>query len=308
LWKAFSLLTEGTNAGDEFVRQTIMLLGVLFGLLAVQTVLQVVNETAVSILQAESQQQLNARIMSKMPEIPYRLFEDNAFQARYGLLISQASHRPGMLVEYFVSSVGALGSALAIAITLIVLSPLLVVFLLALIPFTIVESRYHMKIVELQTNSSPALFRMMYLTQKSIDATWQRDIRVHNSTILNDEYRMLARGYLSNLKRLLRRYQVIRVGVGLGGAAIMTLAMGVVFWHMNQSPAGLAEGAILLPALIMGLSQGKAFASSWGFLMECFGYITQLFDFFNESFGTPERVTPLPATPPLSPLRAPGLR
>jgi hypothetical protein len=136
---------------------------------------------------------------------------------------------------------------------------------------------------------------MMYLSQRSIDATWQRDIRVYNSTILDEEYRMLAHSYLSNLKRLLRRYQLIRVAVGMGVAAIMTLAMGAVFWHINQSPAGPAEAAILLPALFMGLTQGKSFSSCWGSLTECLGYIAQVMDFLNQSFEKTELVPPLPA-------------
>jgi ABC-type multidrug transport system fused ATPase/permease subunit len=290
VWQAFSLVLAGTGPGHDFVQQGILLLGGLFGLLALQTLLQTLNETAASILRSESAQQVNGRIMSKMSEVPYRLFEDNAFQSRYGLLISQASYRPGMLVDAFVNSISALVASLAIAVTLFALAPLLDVFLLVLIPLTIVETRYHTRIIEFQTSSAPELFRMMHLTQKSIDATWQRDIRVHNSTILNDEYRVLAQGYLSNLKRLLRGYQVIRIGVGIGAAAVMTVAMGVVFWHITQSPAGLAEGAVLLPALVMGLNQGRAFSFSWGSLTECLGYLAQVFDFLNESFDNPEHL------------------
>jgi hypothetical protein len=128
------------------------------------------------------------------------------------------------------------------------------------------------------------LFRMMHLTQKSIDATWQRDIRVHSSSILDDEYRVLAHQYVSNLRRLLHRYQLIRGGIGVGAAAMMTLAMGVVFWQISHSSAGPAQAAILLPALIMGLSQGRAFSSSWGELTECLGYLGQVFDFLNQPF------------------------
>jgi hypothetical protein len=232
--------------------------------------------------------------MGKMSEVPYRLFEDNDFQARYGLLIGQASFRPGMLVEAFVGSVSALVSSFGIAITLFALAPLLDVFLLVLIPLTIVETCYHTRIIELQTHSAPGLFRMMYLSQKSIDATWQRDIRVHNSTVLDDEFRVLSKSYLSNLTRLLRRYQLIRVGVGICGATMMTLAMAAVFWHINQSAAGPAEAAILLPALVMGLSLGRSFAASWGSLTECLGYLGQVFDFLNQSFDEPERVARQP--------------
>jgi hypothetical protein len=247
------------------------------------------------LLKAESSQDVNVRIMRKMSEVPYRLFEDNDFQARYGLLISQASYRPGMMVEAFVGSVSALGASVAIAITLTALAPLLDVFLLVLIPLTIAETRYHGRLLQLQTYSAPALFRMTYLTQKSIDATWQRDIRVHNSSILDDEYRVLARDYLGNLRRLLRHYQVIRVTVGIGAAAVMTLSMGVVFWQISRSSAGPAEAAILLPALIMGLNQGRSFSSSWGSLTECLGYLAQVYRFLDQNFASPERARPKPA-------------
>lgn len=301
VWKGFSLVLAGAGRGNHLLARGALLLGGLFGVLALQAVLRIVNETAASILKAESSQQVNARIMRKMSEVPYRLFEDNQFQARYGLLISQASFRPGMLVEGFVGSVSALGAAVAIAITLSALAPLLDVFLLVLVPLTLAETRYHNRLLQLQTHSAPGLFRMTYLTQKSIDATWQRDIRVHNSSILDDEYRVLAHNYLGNLRRLLRHYQVIRVGVGIGAAAVMTLAMGVVFWQISRSPAGPAEAAILLPALIMGLNQGRSFSDAWGSLIECLGYLGQVFDFLNQCFEAPDRVRPQTDTAPARP-------
>ena len=142
--------------------------------------------------------------------------------------------------------------------------------------------------------SAPELFRMQYLSQKSIDATWQRDIRVHNSSILDEEYRILGKRYLGNLRRLMHRFQLIRLGVGFGVAATITLATGVVFWLVNQGTTGLAEVAILLPALYLGLSEGKAFAFSWGSLVENMGYIEQVFDFLDQSF---ERTEPAPSLP-----------
>ncbi len=288
IWQGLSLVVAGTGESQGLVSQGLLLLSALFGLLALESVLKIVSETATSILQAESSQRINGRIMSKMAEVPYHLFEDNAFQARYGLLISQASYKPGMLVEAFIGTLSALTASLAIAVTLFALAPILVLFLLILIPLTVAETRYHARIVELQTHASPALFRMMYLAQRSIDATWQRDIRVHNSTILNDEYRLLARGYLTDLRALLRRYQSIRAAVGLGAAAIMTLAMGVVFWVVSQGPTGLADAAVLLPALVMGVAQGRAFSAGWGSMTECLGYLSQLFDFLDHPFEKPE--------------------
>jgi ATP-binding cassette subfamily B protein len=287
MWKGFSLVLAGGGQGPALFPQGILLLVALFGLLAVQHILGIVNETAAAILKAVSSQQINAQLMTKMSEIPYQLFEENDFQARYGLVITQASYRPGMLVETLITSVSSLVSFLAIAATLLALAPLLVVLLLALIPLTAVESRFHSRTLNFQTVSAPDVFRMQYLSQKSIDATWQRDIRVHNSRILDEEYRMLGKRYLSNLKRLLRRFQVIRSGVGVGVVATMTLATGAVFWFISRGPGGLTEAAILLPALYLGLSQGKAFSFSWGILVECLGYIGQVFDFLNQSFEQP---------------------
>src|ERR671932_2864503 len=305
VWKGFSLVLAGAN---DLIRQGALLLAGLFGLLTLETLLRIVNETATSILQSESALQVNARIMSKMSEVPYRLFEDNDFQARYGLLISQASYRPAMLVEAFVGSVSALAASLAIAITLLALAPLLDVFLLLLIPLTIAETRYHKRLLDFQMHAAPGLFRMMHLTQKSIDATWQRDIRVHNSSILDDEYRVLAHDYVSNLRRLLRRYQVIRGGMGIGAAAVTTLAMGVVFWQISHSPAGPAQAALLLPALIMGLAQGRAFSSSLGSLTESLGYLAQVFVFLNQPFESSEPARPRPAPPRSRPAALAGGR
>jgi ABC-type multidrug transport system fused ATPase/permease subunit len=292
MWKGFSLVIAGGGQGHGLFPQGILLLVALLGLLAVQHILGIVNETAAALLKAVSSQQINAHLMTKMSEIPYQFFEENDFQARYGLLISQASYRPGMLVEMLISSLSALVSFLAIAATLFALAPLLVVLLLALIPLTAVESRFHSRSLDFQTVSAPDLFRMHYLSQKSIDATWQRDIRIHNSRILEEEYGMLSQKYLSSLKRLLRRFQMIRLGVGIGAVTTVTLATGAVFWLISPGPSGLAEAAILLPALYLGLGQGKAFSSHWGILVECLGYIEQVFDFLNQSF---EKTQPAPS-------------
>jgi ABC-type multidrug transport system fused ATPase/permease subunit len=296
VWQGLGLVVAGTPT-EGLISRGMVLLGVLFGLLALETVLRIISDTATSLLQAESAQQINARIMHKMAEVPYHLFEDNEFQARYGLLISQASYRPGQLVMAFIGSVSGLAALLTIAVTLFAFAPILVVFLLILFPLTIAEARYHGRIVELQTTASPALFRMTYLAQRSIDATWQRDIRIHQSTILHDEYRFLASRYLTELRALLGRYQLIRTGVGVGAAAMMTLTVGVVFLVIGRSPTGVAEAVVLLPALVMGLGHGRSFSTSWGAMTECLGYLAQLFDFLDRPFDRSETAHG-PASPP----------
>jgi ATP-binding cassette, subfamily B, bacterial len=301
VWKGFSLVMASRGPSQDLFSQGMMLVVALFGLLTMQHLLGVVNDTAAGVLKAVSSQQASERLMNKMSEIPYQYFEENDFQARYGLLMSQAAYRPGMLVETLIRSLISLISFLSITVTLLALAPLLVVLLLVLIPLTAVEARFHRRTLELQTSSAPDLFRMQYLSQKSIDATWQRDIRVHNSTILGEEYHIVGQRYLNNLKRLLRRFQWIRSGIGIGVAGAITLAMASVFWLINRGPSGLAQAAILLPALYLGMTQGKAFSFSWGVLVECLGYIEQVFDFLNQSF---ERSDQIPARVALSARKA----
>ena len=106
---------------------------------------------------------------------------------------------------------------------------------------------------------------------------------------------MLGQRYLSNLRRLLRRFLVIRSGVGIGVSAMMTLAIGAVFWLISRGYFSVAEVGILLPAIYLGLTQGQALSSSWGALVECMGYIEQVFDFLNQSFEKTELIPPTPA-------------
>ena len=68
VWKGFSLVLAGSEA---FIQQAALVLGGLFGLLALETLLRIVNETATTILKAESAQQVNARIMHKMSDPDY---------------------------------------------------------------------------------------------------------------------------------------------------------------------------------------------------------------------------------------------
>src|SRR3954464_1855739 len=146
VWRGLDLVLAGTRP-ENLLSQGMVLLGVLFGLLALETVLRMVTDAATSLLEAESAQQVNARIIHKMAEVPYHLFEDNDFQARYGLLIAQAGHRPGQLVQSFIGSLSALTECLAIAAMLFAFAPILDLFLLLLFPLTIAEARYHGRIV-----------------------------------------------------------------------------------------------------------------------------------------------------------------
>src|SRR3954467_4021470 len=59
VWRGLGLVLAGPPTKGLVSRGTV-LLGVLFGLLTLETVLRIVSETATSLLQAESAQQINA--------------------------------------------------------------------------------------------------------------------------------------------------------------------------------------------------------------------------------------------------------
>ncbi len=138
---------------------------------------------------------------------------------------------------------------------------------------------------------------MQYLAQKNSDATCQRDIRIHNSSVLHEEYRLLGHSYLRHLKRLLRRFQAIRTAVGIGASALITLGAVATFWLIIQGRLGTVEVGMLLPVLFLGLTQGKGLSTAWGSLVECLGYIGQVFDFLNQSFERSHPTSSLPAVP-----------
>src|SRR3954451_22681808 len=65
VWRGLDLVLAETEP-ENLVSQGMGVLGVLFGLLALETVLRMVTDAATSLLQAESAQQVNGRIMHKM--------------------------------------------------------------------------------------------------------------------------------------------------------------------------------------------------------------------------------------------------
>src|SRR5215475_1777965 len=60
-----------------------LLIGLLVALL-IQRLGVMVRDSAATILRQEAWVDISKRIMQKLPSVPYALFENNAFQARYG--------------------------------------------------------------------------------------------------------------------------------------------------------------------------------------------------------------------------------
>src|SRR5205814_2255652 len=92
----------------------------------------IVRDSASTILRQQAWVVISKQVMRKLPSVPYPLFENNAFQARYGLVIREYAQRSITLVDSLLSTVPILLGLLGIAVTLFILAPWLVLALLAL--------------------------------------------------------------------------------------------------------------------------------------------------------------------------------
>src|SRR5205823_12455159 len=95
------LLQEVTGSGGA-VRFTpsVVFIGLgLVILILVQRLSIILRDSSSTILRQQAWVVISKRIMQKLPEVPYSLFENNAFQARYVLVIREASHNSITLVD-----------------------------------------------------------------------------------------------------------------------------------------------------------------------------------------------------------------
>ena len=202
------LLQEVIGSGGTVrFTPTVAFIGLgLVVLILVQRLGIILRDSSSTILRQQAWVVISKRIMQKLPAVPYPLFENNAFQARYGLVIREASQRSITLVDSLLSSAPIFLGLLGLAVTLFVLAPLLVLAMVAIsIPASLVERRFSGAMYELQEHNAPNQLRMEALTNMQVDASWQRDVRVYRSDIIAREHAWLAETYLADLKRLTAR-------------------------------------------------------------------------------------------------------
>src|SRR5258708_1453795 len=181
------LLQEVIGSGGTVrFTPTVAFIGLgLVVLILVQRLGIILRDSSSTILRQQAWVVISKRIMQKLPAVPYPLFENNAFQARYGLVIREASQRSITLVDSLLSSAPIFLGLLGLAVTLFVLAPLLVLAMVAIsIPASLVERRFSGAMYELQEHNAPNQLRMEALTNMQVDASWQRDVRVYQSDII----------------------------------------------------------------------------------------------------------------------------
>ncbi len=281
------LLQEVIGAGGTLrFTPTVAFVGLgLVILILVQRLGIILRDSSSTILRQQAWVVISKRIMQKLPAVPYFLFENNAFQARYGLVIREASQRSITLVDSLLSTAPIFLGLLGLAVTLFVLAPLLVLAMVAIsIPASLVERRFSGAMYELQEHNAPNQLRMEALTNMQVDASWQRDVRVYQSDIIAREHAWLAETYLADLKRLTARFAGLRTMAALVQGLGIALALTALFVIISRGQITLPSLAIILPglALLSGMIQSLIY--SVRSLIESLNYAATLFDFLAQPF------------------------
>lgn len=284
----------------------------LIALLLIQRLAIIMRDSTSNILRQQAWVVISTRIMRKLPSVPYSLFENNDFQARYGLVIREAAQRSITLVDSLLSTLPILLGVLGLAATLLALAPLLVVALIVIaIPALITERRLSHAMYSLQERSAPQQLRMDVLTTMQVDADFQRDVRVYSSDLVSREYTALAERYLAELKRLTARFLGLRTGAALVQVIGLGLALVAAFVLLGHGQLSVASFAVLIPGVSMLSGMINAFLYQYRSLRESLLYAETLFDFLTSSFAPPVApdalTSPQASAPRLEAIRLAGV-
>ncbi|HEX5942171.1 MAG TPA: ABC transporter ATP-binding protein [Anaerolineales bacterium] len=291
LQKLFEELS-GPNGTVQISSQVALFSFALLATLLIQRLGIIVRDASSTILRQQAWVTISKLVMQKLPSVPYSLFEDNSFQARYGLVVREASYRSITLVDTLLSTGPILLGAIGLAVTLFVIAPLMVLILLVIaIPAALIEQRFSDAMYGLQESTAPARLRLEAITNMQVDALWQRDVRVYRTDLLTREHASLADDYLSQLKQLTARF------LGLRGAAasVQVLGLGLALWAIsvliNRGQLTLANLAVLIPGTAFLSGMIAAITYHLRSLWESLAYAQTLFDFLSKSFDGTSYIT-----------------
>ena len=282
---ALRVALQGVSASGNGVRvdPSVAVAGLgLAMLLLVQRLAVIIRDTSSTLLRQESWVVISKAIMAKLPAVPYPLFENNVFQARYGLVIREASLRSATLVDTVLTTVPIVFGLLALAVTLLLLAPLLVVAILAIaIPAGLIERRFSEALYRLEEDAAPAKLRMEALTTMQVDAPWQRDVRVYQSDVIAREHAALAEGYFADLKRLSVRFLGLRGVAAVVQAVGLALALVAAYALLTHGQLSLVSIAVLVPGMsfLFGMTQSLVYQVRE--LFASLRYASALFEFLS---------------------------
>jgi ATP-binding cassette subfamily B protein len=285
LHQLFGALT-GSGKAVQFTPAIVPLMIGLLAALLIQRLGVIVRDSAATILRQDAWVDISKRIMQKLPSVPYPLFENNAFQARYGLVIREAAEQSISLVDALFSTAPILFGLVALAATMLAIAPLMVLALLVIaVPAMRIERQFSQAYYALQEHNAPNQLRMEALTTMQVDAPWQRDVRVYQSNLIPREHASLAEAYLADLKRLTARFLGLRGSAALIQVIGFGLALAAALFLISQGQLSLASFAVLIPGIAWLSGMVNSFTYQYRSLLDALRYAQTLFEFLTtESF------------------------
>jgi ATP-binding cassette subfamily B protein len=287
----------GPGGKAQFTPALVAIGAALVGLMLIQRLGIIIRDSSATILRQEAWVVMSKQIMQKLPAVPYPLFENNAFQARYGLVIREAAQRSITLVDSLISTAPILLGLVGLVATLFTIAPLLVLALLVIaIPAALTERRFSQAMYHLQEHTAPNQLRMEALTNMQVDAPWQRDVRVYRSDLLGREHAALAEAYLAELKRLTARFLGLRGAAALVQVIGLGLALTAALVLISQGQISLASFVVLVPGVAILSGMTNSFVYQLRSLLESLTYAQTLFDFLAAQSFDDQPLAP-PAAP-----------
>lgn len=298
LQQLFLRLTGPSGTG-QFTAGAVPIALAIVALLLIQRLGIIVHDGSSLILRQEAWVVISKQITEKLRSVPYSLFENNAFQARYGLVVREASQRSISMVDSLLSTIPILLGLTGLIITLFAIAPLMIIALLVIaFPAMRVERRFSRATYALQEESASMQLRLNALSNMLVDAIWQRDVRVYRSDLLEREHTTLAEAYLTQLKLLTSKFFRLRTAAALVQATGLGLALTVLLVLMSQGQINLASLAVIFPGVAIMFGMISSFIYQARSLMESLRYAQTLFDFLGASFESEAIHTVLPLAAP----------
>jgi ATP-binding cassette, subfamily B, bacterial len=255
----------------------------LVALVSVQQASAAIRETVETLVRQETATEVDMMVLARVGDVPFESISDNEWQGGVGLVLREASYRPGALVDNGVSTMTVAATLIGLFTGAVaVLGPAVLLLPLVAAPALVVESRLRVRLIDVQTAAAPLLLRMQLLSQMSIDADWQRDVRAAGSPILEVEYRRLARQYLRRLRAVVTGIALRRGLAGLVVAAVLVLgALGLTDRIADGRTPDPSTVAVLLGVLAIASRNVSSLVFNAGELISSAEYLRILFSFLD---------------------------
>lgn len=220
----FQAVVDGLRAGGQAaaIRWIVVLALAQFGVLALGSLLQTLQNITQQLLQDRTAQRVQLLLMEHANRLDLGFFEDATFYDQLQQAQREAAFRPVSMVSGVFSLVRTLLTFLSMVALLARLGPLLaLIALLAPIPAFIASTRYGWQGYMMMRRQSPERRLMAYLTSLLTTDTYNKEIKLFNlGDFFVHRYRELADRFIGeNQGLLVRRYLV---GFFWGALTIVT--------------------------------------------------------------------------------------